>query len=71
MLRAAERLDKNAPTDALPHEQAALAKIEELQKKLNKWQLANAQEQLQETVQALQDAKAKIEKLSALESQSR
>ena len=67
MLRAAEKLEGNDAGGAAPIESRALANLRELQKALSQWQVANAEEQKKEVVEALEDAKQRMQKLRALE----
>ena len=67
MLRAAEMLDDNQPTAALAHERTALNKLTDLEKLLKQWQVSEAETNLDEILDALSDARDKIEKIRKLQ----
>jgi len=67
MMRSAEQLENKAAAQAVPHQEKAIATLKELQEKLNKWQLANAEEKLEETLDAIHGAKEKMDKLAKLQ----
>ena len=67
MLSAAEELEANAPRNALPLEQSALAKLEGIRKLFDKWQVTEAEVQLEQVVEALHDAGEKIGRMKKLQ----
>lgn len=67
MLVAAEKLEAADPQSAVPREESALKNLVELQQLLNEWQVAAAKEEIEEEIEALKQAKSKIEKLTDLE----
>jgi hypothetical protein len=67
MLRAAEKLEKNALREALPHEQEALRKVAAERRKFDEMKARGEREQNEEMIGALETAKVKLDKLMALE----
>jgi len=67
MLKAAEKLEENIPHQAIAYEKSALATLEALKRMLNRWQLSNAEERIEEVVEALHDAKERMQKLRKLQ----
>jgi hypothetical protein len=67
MLLAAESLDGGKPAEAVPHEQTALAALQELRALLDQWRVADAAERGMEMRQAVGKAKEKMQKLAKLQ----
>jgi hypothetical protein len=67
MLLAAEQLEKNAPREAMPHEQNAYTKLLAARQKFEEVKAQAEKEKNQEMIEALQNASTKLEKLVAME----
>jgi len=67
MLLAAEQLEKNAPTAAMPHEQNAYVKLLAVRKRFDEATAQEEKEKELEMVEALKEANAKLAKLKAME----
>ena len=67
MLRAAEALENKEPRAALPHERTALDKLTALQAVLKQWQVAIAEERLEDVLDTLAGTREKIGKIRKLQ----
>lgn len=68
MLKAAEHLENNAPDQAMPPQMLAVSQLRDIYSMLNKWRAAEAQEKEKQLVEAVGDAKERLEKLTQLQS---
>jgi len=66
MLKSAEELDANAPDKAVPLQETSLAKLREISQMMNQWQVANAENRLEEVIDTVQETRDKMDKLSKL-----
>ena len=67
MLKAAEHLEVNSPVRAVPLQKRVVADLSEFMDLLNKWQLSQAGDRIEDLVEALQDTRERIEKLRKLQ----
>lgn len=67
MTRAAERLDAQAPADAVPCQERALAALREGSRMLGHWQAEQAAEKLQTLQHTVADARERLDKLQVLQ----
>ena len=68
MLAAAEHLEGGRAADAVAPETAALTGLQEIQALLNQWRVHDAAEKMQQMKEAIEAAKATVDKLKAVES---
>lgn len=66
MVLAAEKLDEDAASEALPFEKSAVAKLKELQAMMDEIQMEEGLEQEEAMMEAIADARARFEKLEDL-----
>ncbi len=67
MMLAAEKLEKNAPREAMPHEKNAYGKLLATRQKFEQVQTKAEKEKNEEMIEAIQIAKEKLDKLATLE----
>lgn len=69
MLRAAEKLEAQAPAAAIPFADNALANLKEFQALLNQWRVAQAKETMADVRQTVAESGEKFDKLVKLQAQ--